>query len=161
MSQPLDYNSIAPDAIRPLLTAAQTLRHSGLPANLLALVAIRASQINGCGFCLALHVREAEAIGDSGDRLACLPGWREASFYDDRERAALEWTEALTRLSEGRPDDSLLARVREQFSDKELVYLTLAITNINAWNRFNVGFRTPPERAQAVFDQVLAQTHAH
>jgi len=158
MSEPLDYNTIAPEAIRPLFAAAQALRNSGLPANLLALVQIRASQINGCAFCLALHVREAEAMNEGGDRVACLPGWREASFYDPRERAALEWTEALTRISEARPDESILARVREQFNDKELVYLTLAIATINTWNRFNVGFHTPPERAQEVFDQVYART---
>jgi AhpD family alkylhydroperoxidase len=157
MSQPFDYNSIAPEALRPIIAAGNAIRQSGLPANLLTLVELRASQINGCAFCLALHSREAEALGETGDRIACLPGWREASFYDARERAALEWTEALTRLSEGRPDDDLLARVREQFSDKEVVYLTLAITVINSFNRFNVGFRTSPHAAQAVFDQL----HAH
>jgi AhpD family alkylhydroperoxidase len=157
MSQSLDYNSAAPEIVRAIYASAKAVRESGLSPTLLNLVELRASQINGCAFCLALHAREAEAHGETGDRINCLPGWHEASFYTDRERAALAWTEALTRLSEGRPDDALLARVHEQFSDRELAFLTLAITTINSWNRFNVGFRTPPERAQEVFDQIYAR----
>lgn len=157
MPQTLDITSIAPEVFRPLFAAAQQVRNSGLPENLLTLVEIRASQINGCAFCLALHAREAEAAGESRDRIACLPGWREASFYNERERAALEWTEALTRISQERPDESLLPRVRQQFDDKQLANLTLAIATINSWNRFNVGFHTPPELAQKVFEQM----HAH
>jgi AhpD family alkylhydroperoxidase len=156
MQQPLDYNSIAPEVLRPQFTAGTLVRQSGLPPKLLTLVEIRASQINGCAFCLALHAREADAAGETRDRIMGLPAWREASWYDERERAALEWTEALTRMSERRPDEDLLARMRRHFDDKELVYLTLAINTIDSWNRFNVGFHTPPERAEEVFAQLYA-----
>lgn len=151
MTAQFNYQAVAPEAVAPLFQAGKALASSGLEPALLALVNIRASQINQCAFCLALHYREAEAFGERGDRLWGLPAWREASWYSARERAALEWTEALTALGSAGHDGELLARMRAHFSDRELVMLTLAITTINAWNRFNHAFGTPPEGAEHIF----------
>lgn len=160
MAPKIDYTTVAPDAVRPLYEAAKTLAQSSLEPNLRMLVELRASQINGCAFCLALHSREAKVLGEEGDRITRLPAWREASWYTPRERAALEWTEALTLVAEKHPPKDLLARVREHFSDEELVYLTLAVATINSWNRFSIGFGVPPEAAGAVFEHLHSQ-HAH
>lgn len=151
MTSQIDYASVAPEAARPLLDLGQLITASGLDPKLLALVQIRASQLNGCGFCLVLHTMEAEALGETRERLATIAAWRDASWYDARERAALEWTERLTALAGAPPPETLRARVREHFAERELVYLTLAIAAINAWNRLNVAFGTSPERAEAVF----------
>jgi AhpD family alkylhydroperoxidase len=149
-----DYSSQAPEAVRPLFEASKALSKSGLDETLLALVNIRASQMNGCAFCLSLHAREAEALGVSLDRLNGIPAWREASWYSDRERAALELTEALTKL-DGKPlEDEIYARVKAQFTEHEIAHLALAISSINAWNRFNVLFRTPPEYAEQTFKRL-------
>lgn len=162
MTQRLDYLSIAPQALGPLFETGNILAASGLQRNLLTLVQMRASQMNGCAFCLALHTREGKLLGENDDRLYGVAAWREASWYSERERAALEWTEELTDLGNHGPGDELFARMKEQFSDSELVHLTLAVTAINTWNRFNVAFRTPPERAEEVFQQLYGQTpHAH
>jgi AhpD family alkylhydroperoxidase len=164
MTQRLDFMSVAPQALAPLFDAGKILAESGLSRNLLTLIQLRASQMNGCAFCLALHTREGKLVGESDDRLYGVAAWRDAPWYSDRERAALEWTEELTDLGNHGPDDELFARVKEQFSDSELVHLTLAITTINAYNRFNVAFRTSPNRAEAVFQHLYGQTpiaHAH
>jgi AhpD family alkylhydroperoxidase len=159
MNQRLDFSTISPEAIRPLFEANKVLARSGLEPALLIWVSLRASQINGCAFCIAMHSREAVELGESGDRLWGLPAWREASWYSERERAALEWTEALTRIAGREVSDELYARVRGQFNDKEMVALTLAVNAINDWNRYNIAFRTPPERADAVIAQ-LRPMHA-
>lgn len=136
--------------------AGKILAESSLEPTLLHLVELRASQINRCAFCIALHTRQIEALsGEHGDRISGLPAWREAPWYSERERAALEWTEALTGIARHHPGDALFERVKEHFSDREMAELSLAIATINAWNIFNVGFGTPPERA----DQVFAQLH--
>ena len=150
----IDYNAVAPEAVRPLYEAVKALAKSGLEQNLLTLVELRASQLNRCAFCLALHMREGQALGESLDRLSGVAAWREASWYSPRERAALEFTEALTALAAAHPSSDLLPHMREVFTDRELVYLILAINTINAWNRFNVAFGTPPEKAEAVFRQL-------
>lgn len=150
----IDYNAVAPEAIRPLYEAAKVLAKSDLEQSLLILVELRASQLNRCAFCLALHMREGQAVGESIDRLTGVAAWREASWYSARERAALELTEVLTALSAAHPPAGLLPRMREVFSDRELVHLILAINSINSWNRFNVAFGTPPEKAEAVFAQL-------
>ena len=154
MSTKVDYFTIAPEIVRPFQETGKLLAGSGLEEKLLVLVTTRASQINRCAFCLALHTREGLALGDSYDRLIGLPAWRESPWYSARERAALEWTEALTLVADKEPDSDLLARLKEQFSEREIVYLTLAITLINSYNRFNVAFGTSPERADAVFKQL-------
>ena len=157
MTQRIDYTTIAPDALQALYGLGKPLAKSGLEQSLLVLVQLRASQINRCAFCLALHAREAEALGEGGDRIACLPAWREAAWYSTRERAALEWTEALTVIAAEHPPGNLVARMKEHFSDAELVYLTLAVATINAYNRFNVAFGTPPEGAESVFRMLHGQ----
>ena len=154
MEQSIDYYSVAPEAARPLLQAGKLAQGSGLEEKLLLLVELRASQINGCALCLTLHSIEAQAAGETNNRLASLAGWRDAHWFSERERAALEWTEALTLIADHRPSDELLARMREQFDDRELIYLTLAVTTINSWNRFNVAFRTPAEAAEPTFKQL-------
>lgn len=155
--------SVAPEVVRPLYDAAKLLAQSGLEHNLLVLVELRASQLNRCAFCLALHMREGQALGESSDRLCGLPAWREAPWYSARERAALEWTEALTLVADEYPSGDLLARMKEHFSEREIVYLTLAVNSINSWNRLNVAFGTSPERADAVFKMLhpdAAPAHA-
>jgi AhpD family alkylhydroperoxidase len=117
---------------------------SGLEESLLNLVDLRASQINGCAYCLDMHTKDARAAGESEQRLSLLPAWREArSFYSEREQAALEWTEAVTLVAEDHVPDDIYERVRPHFTDEELANLTLAIATINSWNRLNVAFRTP------------------
>jgi len=158
MNQSLDFQKAAPEAVRQLTQIGELIRKSGLDERLLALVDLRASQINGCAFCLVLHTLQAEEFGEDSKRLASVAGWREAQWFSERERAALEWTEHLTLIADHRPSDELLARMREQFDDRELTYLTLAITTINSYNRFNVAFRTPAELAEPLFNQMRRAT---
>ncbi len=143
--------------MEPLYRANQLLEKSGLEPELLSLVHQRASQINGCAFCLALHWREAQALGEKGDRINGLAAWHEAPWYSERERAALEWTEALTLVAQTHVPDDVYARVSNVFSPEELVYLTLAITTINSWNRFAIAFRVPPARADETFAWLQSQ----
>ena len=160
MSASLDFFSVAQEAVRPLMQAGELVRKSGLDEKILTLVDLRASQINGCAFCLVLHTLQAQSYGEDSKRLASVAGWREAHWFSERERAALEWTESLTLVADHRPPDELLAKMREHFTDRELVYLTLAITTINSYNRFNVAFRTPAENAEPLFNQLRAMAHA-
>lgn len=150
----INYQTAAPELLRPMYETAKLLAQSDLEPKLQVLVSLRASQINGCAFCLALHRREGQALGDTDDRMFGVAAWHEASWYSDRERLALEWTEALTRISQQRPPEDLLPRMRAQFSDREIVGLTHAINAINAWNRLNVAFGTSPEHADAVFERL-------
>ena len=116
----------------------------GLDLTLLELVKLRASQINGCGHCIDMHVKELRAMGEGDQRLHLLDAWQESPFYSDRERAALSWCEAVTRITEGRVPDEVYELARAQFSETELVNLTLAIVAINGANRLNIAFRTVP-----------------
>ncbi len=127
-----------------LLSIERYLHGSSLGTRLQHLVKTRASQINGCAYCLDMHTKDARAEGESEQRLFALDAWRETPFFDERERAALEWTETVTRVAETRVPDDVYERVRQQFTETELIDLTLAITNINAWNRLNIAFRTVP-----------------
>ncbi len=131
-----------PKFFRPLLAIEALIESSGLEHKLLHLVKMRASQINGCAYCLDMHSKDARADGETEQRLYSLEGWREAPFYSDRERAALEWTEAVTLVATTRAPDEAYEAVRAQFSEEELKTLTLAIGMINVWNRLNVAFRT-------------------
>lgn len=117
----------------------------GLEASLRHLVALRASQINGCAFCLAMHAHEARHGGESDDRIHLLNAWREASVFTARERAALAWTEAATHLTDGRVPDAVYAIAHLEFSEKELVDLTLTVVVINGWNRIMIAFQVPPQ----------------
>jgi len=143
MQQRLDYKTASPDAFKAMLATEQQVHKSGIEASLLELVKSRASQINGCAWCLDMHTKDARAMGESEQRLYLLPVWREATCYSERERAALAWTEAVTQIATTHdvPDEVYLP-VRAQFDEKELVDLTLAVIAINGWNRMNVAFRT-------------------
>ena len=143
MKQRIDYRKAAPEGIAALRGLESYVRHCGLPSKLVELVKMRASQINGCAHCLDMHSKDARSIGETEQRLYVLPGWREAPFYDERERAALEWTEAVTRIADEGVRDDVYERVRRQFSEKELVDLTLAIVAINGWNRLAIPFHAP------------------
>jgi AhpD family alkylhydroperoxidase len=136
-------SQIPQEGYKVMLQLAEYIHKSGLEESLLHLVEMRASQINGCAFCLDMHTKDARAAGETEQRLYLLPAWREAPFYSERERAALEWTEALTLVAENHVPDEVYERVRPHFTDEELVNLSLAITTINTWNRLNVAFRTP------------------
>jgi AhpD family alkylhydroperoxidase len=155
MSLKLDVQNIAPETMRPLMAWGRQLHEQcGLDPKLLALIDIRASQINGCAFCIALHMRQGQALDDTIDRLTGVGAWRHSPWYSEKERAALAWTEALTRLGDTVPDETAAAAVRTQFTDREIVYLTAAITVINAFNRMNVGLGASPEGAEAVFQML-------
>ena len=120
------------------------VRQAGFDSRLVDLVRMRASQINGCAYCLDMHSKDARANGETEQRLYGLDAWRETPYYSARERAALEWTEALTLVSDTRVPDDVYERVREQFSEDELVHLSLAVVAINGWNRLNIAARTVP-----------------
>src|SRR3954447_23848266 len=143
MEQRLDYPKLAPDAARALYGLGSYLAGCGLEHDLLELVKIRASQINGCAFCIDMHTKHARAAGETEQRIYALNAWRETPFFSDRERAALAWTEAATRIGEG-VGDALFAEASGQFSEKELADLTWAVAAINAWNRVAISFRSVP-----------------
>ncbi|MCC6647346.1 MAG: carboxymuconolactone decarboxylase family protein [Polyangiaceae bacterium] len=143
MTQRLDYKSASPEAFKAMLRTEQAVHEGGTPPALLELVKIRASQLNGCAWCLDMHTKDARADGESEQRLHLLAAWRDAPCYSAKERAALAWTEAVTRLTDGDVPDPVYAEARAHFDEKALVDLTLAIIAINGWNRLNVAFRTP------------------
>lgn len=148
MQARLNHRQASPEAMKTLVDMRAYLQRCGLDAKLRLLVEIRVSQINGCAYCVDLHLRDARAAGESEQRLDCLCVWRETGFYDARERAALAWAESLTLLPQSQAPDDVYAQVHEQFDDKTVVDLTLAIAGMNAWNRFGVGFRLqPPQRS--------------
>ncbi len=134
----ISYKNVAAEAYQAMAGLERYVRGSGLEHSLLELVKTRASQINGCAYCLDMHSKDARAAGETEQRLYVLPAWREAPFYSERERAALEWTEAVTRLGEHGVPDDLFERTRAHFSEKELVDLTMAIVAINGWNRLAI-----------------------
>ena len=134
----------APKAYKALAALQSYVDNCGLEQPLLGLVKMRASQINGCAYCIDMHSKDARASGETEQRLYELDAWRETPFYSDRERAALEWTEAITLVSETHAPDDVYERVSLQFTPEELVNLTLAIATINSWNRLSIGFRAVP-----------------
>lgn len=145
MTYRLSDKTATQGAIQQMLTISQYPRERGLDPTLLELMSMRASQINGCAFCLAMHARELREAGEREDRLAVLAAWREThDWFSDRERAALAWTEALTTLENREVPDDVFAYARAQFSEQELADLTLAVIAINGWNRLNVAFHTAP-----------------
>jgi len=144
MKTRIDWFNAAPDVTRAMFGLQKAVNESGLEPSLMELVKMRASQINGCAFCLDMHTKDARAAGETEQRLYLLDAWHEAEhLYSERERAALAWTEALTLISEGHAPDPVYEQARAQFSDAELGRLTLAIIAINGWNRLCIGFRTP------------------
>ena len=144
MKARMEHWKVAPVAYKTMSSLEGYLRESGLDKALLHMVKLRASQINGCAYCIDMHWKDARAAGETEQRLYGLDAWREAPYYNDRERAALEWTEAVTQIAQTHADDVIYGRVREHLSEKELVDLTWAIAAINAWNRVAISFRTTP-----------------
>ncbi len=148
-SEYADFKALAPDVFDAVLALGQFAAKAGLDQQLLELVKLRASQINGCAFCVQHHILLGEKLGLSADQLNLVVVWREAPLFSPRERAALAWTEALTLLAGG-VSDELHAQASAEFSQKELTYLTSAIASINVWNRFGAAYRwTPPARPSA------------
>jgi AhpD family alkylhydroperoxidase len=149
-------------AFAPVLKAMyrleEPLRNSGLEPKLRELVKTRASQINGCAYCIDMHTKDARAQGETEQRLYALNAWRETPFYTERERAALEWTEHLTLIAEKGVPDEVYLRVREHFSEEELVNLTLAVVQINGWNRFSISFQAVPGSYQPAHAEPAAVT---
>jgi AhpD family alkylhydroperoxidase len=144
MKARIDLMHVNPGIIQAMLGLERQVRKAGLDNTLLDLVRMRASQINGCAYCLDMHSKDARANGETEQRLYGLAAWRETPYYSARERAALEWTEALTLVSETHAPDDVFEHVREQFSEDELLHLTLAIVAINGWNRLNIAAQTVP-----------------
>lgn len=144
MESRLDYQKASPGVIKAMFALETAVRASGLEPSLIDLVKLRASQINGCAHCIDMHWKDLRARGESEQRLYALGVWRETPFYTGRERAALAWTEAVTLITEWHIPDAIYNEVHKQFTEAELVNLTLAIVAINGWNRFNIAFRTVP-----------------
>lgn len=145
MSSRIDYYKISPDVIKAMIELENVVNKSGLERSLLDLVKLRASQINGCAFCVDTHCADARKNGESERRLYAVAVWRETPFFTDRERAALAWTEAVTLLSDNHAPDELYQEVLKYFNEKETVDLTFAIITINGWNRLAVSFRKLPK----------------
>jgi AhpD family alkylhydroperoxidase len=145
MEPRIDSTKYRPTALgRAMIALQREVEASGLEHALLELVKIRASQINGCAYCIDMHTKDARALGETEQRIYALSAWQETSFFSDRERAALEWTESVTRVGDTHVPDEVYARVRQHFSEDELVSLTFALVAINGWNRLAVAFRIPP-----------------
>ena len=144
MDTRLDYGRTAPGVYAAMMGLEQYLHTCGLEQPLVHLIKLRASQINGCAYCLDMHWKDLRALGETEQRLYSLDAWRECPYYTDRERAALAWTEAVTLLTSGHVSDAVYAEVRPHFGDTDLSDLTLAIATINAWNRLAIAARTEP-----------------
>lgn len=137
MEQRLNVHAKGQNALKTLFNIGAYLKHSPLEKGLLHLIYFRVSQINGCAYCLDMHSKDARALGETEQRLYGLSAWRETTYYSDRERAALAWAEAVTKCD---VPDNTYNRVKEHFTEQELIDLTLAVTTINTWNRFNLAF---------------------
>lgn len=146
MSSRIDYYKVSPEVVKAMIGLESIINKSGLERSLLDLVKLRASQINGCAFCVDTHSAEARKNGESERRLYAVSVWRETPFFTDRERAALAWTEAVTLLSETHAPNDLYQDVVKYFNEKETVDLTFAIITINGWNRLAVSFRKSPTK---------------
>lgn len=144
MQARIEYAAVAPGAMEAMSGLERYVRHSGLEPALLELVKLRASQINGCAYCIDMHTKDARARGESEQRLYALSAWHETPFYSERERAALAWTEAVTQIADNHVPDDVYELARARFSEQELVNLTLAVIAINGWNRLAISFRTVP-----------------
>jgi AhpD family alkylhydroperoxidase len=144
MSARIDFATVAPGAVRAMYGLEKYLSEATIEAPLGALVKLRASQINGCAYCVDMHTKDARSAGETEQRLYGLVAWREAPYYSERERAALEWTDALTLVADNHVPDELYNRTRQQFNEQELADLTLAVAQINAWNRIAISTRVEP-----------------
>jgi AhpD family alkylhydroperoxidase len=158
MQPRLDFTHADQQAYKAMAGLEVYVRHSGLDLKLLHLIKVRASQINGCAYCIDMHWKDARADGESEQRLYGLSAWREAPYYTDRERAALSWTEAITKISVDQAPDEVYEEARRFFTEKEIVPLTMAIVAINGWNRLAIGFRALPGSYQPQQQQQLTGT---
>jgi AhpD family alkylhydroperoxidase len=149
MQPRIDYRKYAPEALQSMLGLEKYIGACGLDRKLVLLMKMRASQINGCAYCLDMHSIDARAEGETEQRLYTLDAWRETPFFNDRERAALAWTEAITRVSEGLVPDEVFEEVKKYFSEKEIIDLTIVATTINMWNRVAISTRAVPGRYHA------------
>lgn len=143
MQQRIDFAKVAPGAYQAMLGLEKYLHQCGLEEQLIHLIKLRASQINGCAHCIDMHWKDSRAMGESEQRLYGLDAWEESPYYSDQERAALAWTEAVTNIQDGHVTDAVYEQVRKHFSEKALADLTLAVATINAWNRLLIAARTP------------------
>lgn len=144
MKPRMDYGKASPAAVRAMMGLEGFVRQSSIEHGLLHLVKMRASQMNGCAYCIDMHSKDARAAGESEQRLYALNAWRETPFYTSRERAALAWTEALTNVQDGHVPDAVYDEARGQLTETELVDLTMAVVAINGWNRLAIAFRAEP-----------------
>jgi AhpD family alkylhydroperoxidase len=144
MEPRIDPRKHAPESLNAMYALEKYIAECGLEHGLLHLLKMRASQINGCAYCIDMHSKDARALGETEQRLYALDAWRETPFYTDRERAALAWTEAITLVSQTHVPDSVYDEVHKHFSEKEIVDLTLVVTTINAWNRLAIALRAVP-----------------
>jgi AhpD family alkylhydroperoxidase len=144
MKRRVDIGAVSPAAYRAMLGLEKFIHESSIEPKLAHLLKMRASQINGCAYCLDMHSKDARSLGETEQRLYGLDAWREAPYYTDRERAALDWIEALTLIREGHVSDDVYERARQQFSERELVDLTILAVAINGWNRLAIAFRAEP-----------------
>jgi AhpD family alkylhydroperoxidase len=142
MAPRIDHTKVAPGALRAMYGLEKYLAESSIEGRLRDLIKLRASQINGCAYCVDMHWKDARTAGETEQRLYGLVAWREAPYYSERERAALAWTEALTLIADNHVSDELYEQTRREFSEQELVDLTLAVVTINGWNRIAISFRS-------------------
>ena len=148
MQPRINFVSVAPGAYKAMQGLEEYVHQSGLEESLLHLIKLRASQINGCAYCIDMHWKDLKAIGENEQRLYGLDAWEESPYYTERERAALAWTEAVTNIRDGHVPDEVYEEVRKHFSEKELADLTLAVAAINAWNRLAIAGRAVPGKYQ-------------
>lgn len=141
----IDVRKITPQAFETVINLERYIHTLGLEERLIELVKLRASQMNGCAFCVDMHARRLRELGEPNERIDAVAAWSEGPFFDERERAALAWTESVTLLSEDHVPDSLFEQVRAEFDEAELVHLTMVVATINVWNRLAVSFRAVPE----------------
>ena len=144
MEARIDYTKASPEAYKAMVQLEGVVRRSGIDLKLLELIKIRASQLNGCAYCIDMHTKDARHKGETEQRIYALDAWRETPFFTDKERAALAWTEAITNIQQGHAPEAVYRELIAHFNENEQVSLTLAITTINAWNRIAIGFRLVP-----------------
>ena len=144
MQPRIDYTKLSPGGYKAMLGLELYLNHSSLEKKLLHMIKLRVSQINGCAFCLDMHWKDLQAEGESEQRMYSLDAWRETDYYSDRERAALAWAEAVTKVAEGHVPDEVFEATRQHFSEQEMADLTFAVVAINGWNRLSIAFRVVP-----------------
>jgi AhpD family alkylhydroperoxidase len=149
MEPRLDYMKASPKAYKAMIQMEGVVRRSGIDPKLLELIKIRASQLNGCAYCIDMHTKDARHKGETEQRIYALDAWRETPFFTEEERAALAWTEALTNIQQGHAPDAVYRELSAHFNETEQVSLTFAITTINAWNRIAIGFRLVPGSYQS------------